>query len=179
MNLTLTLILSCCGLFAQSGPLTPAGDLQAALEKRLKVFRETEVKAEGGDLDALHKMGEYYFYGESPAAKDSVKAKAFWTRGASMGSANCASAMHDVMFSRGITDPKVVIERTKWYIIRTALRNPRWQNNEPSYPVRPSDVSESSFEAAKLQANTFLAEVKLQRRKAKPSTEKPPAVKQT
>jgi TPR repeat protein len=177
MKLALTLILSCCGLFAQSSPLTPEGDLQAALEKRLKAFRETEAKAEGGDLDALHKMGEYYFYGASPAAKDSMKAKAFWTRGASMGSANCASAMHDIMLSRGPTDPKVVIERTKWYIIRIVLRNPRSQNNEPSHPVRPSDISESSFEAAKLQTNDFLEEVKIHRKKAGGSTEKLPAVK--
>lgn len=149
------------GLAQLSGQVNPAEVTQKFQEsaqlndERVKVFLELEAKAELGDLEALERIADYYYFGRFPVTKNPDKAKALWTKGASLGSDECATNM----FLRALpnsNETEVVIEKTKWQIIRAQL----WRNKHKTVVGsdfrKPSNISESSFQEAKLRAQAFL-----------------------
>jgi hypothetical protein len=142
-------------------------------DERVKVFLELEAKAELGDLDAIERIGDYYFFGRFPVIKNPEKAKALWTKGASLGSDACAGSM----FLRGFpnsNETEVIIEKTKWQIIRTQLWRNKHKTLTVSTPHKPDNISDSSFEEAKLRARAFLSSVVQPNRNIeKPAVETP------
>lgn len=127
-------------------------------DERVKVFLELEAKAELGDLDAIVRVGDYYYSGRFPVTRNNGKAKALWTKGASLGSDQCASFMYAFGFPDS-NDTDVVIEKTKWYIIQAQLRRNKYKTPGEPEVRKPSNVSDSSFEEAKLRAGAFLSSV--------------------
>jgi hypothetical protein len=154
-------VLGLAQLSAQANPSEVIQKFQESAQlndERVKVFLELEAKAEGGDLEALERIGDYYHFGRFPVTKNPDKAKTLWTKGASLGSDECASSM----FARGFpnsNETEIIIEKTKWQIIHAQL----WRNKHKSTPEsgfrKPSNISESSFEEAKLRAGAFLSSV--------------------
>lgn len=152
-------VLGLAQLSAQANPSEVIQKFQESAQlndERVKVFLELEAKAEGGDLEALERIGDYYHFGRFPVTKNPDKAKTLWTKGASLGSDECATNM----FLRALpnsNDTEVVIEKTKWQIIRMQL----WRNKHKTLTGtvfrKPSDISESSFQEAKLRAQAFLS----------------------
>jgi hypothetical protein len=101
------------------------------------------------------------------------KAKALWTKGASLGSDQCASFMHVFGFPDS-NETDVVIEKTKWYIIHAQLRRNRYKTSGEAEIRKPSNISDSSFEEAKLRAGAFLSSVVYPNRNiVKPAEETP------
>lgn len=150
------------GLTQLSGQANPAEGIQkfqdtAQLnDERVKVFLELEAKAEDGDHEALSKVGNYYYFGLFPVVKNPAKAKAIWTQGASLGSEECASFMFDKGYPTS-NETEIIIEKTKWQIIHAHLRSIKHKSLN-TYAVRkPDDISESSFQEAKLRAQAFIA----------------------
>ena len=145
-------------LAAQDSPATAVQKFHESAkinDERVKIFLELEAKAESGDLEALRQVGEYYHFGRFPVMKDPEKAKILWTKGASLGSADCASSMQLHAYPNS-NETDIIIEKTKWRIIQLLIR----QSKSPSRKAeveRPSDISESSFEEAKSRARSFLS----------------------
>jgi hypothetical protein len=150
------------GLTQLSGQVNPTEGIQkfqdsAQLnDERVKVFLELETKAEDGDHEALSKIGNYYYFGLFPVVKNPAKAKAIWTKGASLGSEECASFMFDKGYPTS-NETEIIIEKTKWQIIHAHLWSIKHKSRN-GYAVRkPDDISESSFQDAKLRAQAFIA----------------------
>lgn len=125
-------------------------------DERLKVFSDLEAKAKAGDTAAMEELGGYYNVGRFPVAQDKEKAKALWTKGASLGSPSCARCMRTAIASPS-TDSQAVIEMTKWSIITSVLSSRERGVEDISGPTQWSGVSESSFKEAKARADAFLA----------------------
>lgn len=148
-------------LCAQANPAEVIQKFQDSAQlndERVKVFLELEAKAELGDLEALERVGDYYHFGRFPVMKNTEKAKALWTKGASLGSDECAASM----YARGIpnsNETEVIIEKTKWQIIRMQLWSKKHKSPAESIVRKPSNISDSSFEQAKLRAGAFLSSV--------------------
>jgi hypothetical protein len=148
-------------LCAQANPAEVIQKFQDSAQlndERVKVFLELEAKAELGDLEALERIGDYYYFGRFPVMKNPEKAKALWTKGASLGSDECAASMH----ARGIpnsNETEVIIEKTKWLIIRTQLWRNKHKTLTESPLHKPDNISDSSFEEAKMRARAFLTSV--------------------
>lgn len=175
MKHALALILACCALCGQGTPPAPPADLQPIAnpnDERLKVFKELELKAESEDTEAMRALGEYYLYGRFPVVKNVEKAKEAWTKGASLGADQCASMMYIYAYPPGAIDSEVVIERTKWFIIYSAMRRMNLDGGDATYPSKLSGVSESSFEEAKVRAAAFLASAKVPAPASKTSSRK-------
>jgi len=163
-------------LCAQANPAEVIQKFQDSAQlndERVKVFLELEAKAELGDLDALERIGDYYYFGRFPVMKNPEKAKALWTKGASLGSDECAASM----YARGIpssNETEVIIEKTKWYIIQAQLRRNKYKTPGEPEVRKPNNVSDSSFEEAKLRAGAFLSSVVQSNRNIeKPAVETP------
>jgi TPR repeat protein len=161
-SLFFCMLMAVVGLAQLSGQVNPAEVTQKFQEsaqlndERVKVFLELEAKAEDGDQEALGKVGNYYYFGQFPVAKNPAKAKALWTKGAALGSEECASSM----FAKGYpasNETEVIIERTKWQIIHAHLWRIKHKSRNENVVRKPDDISESSFEEAKLRAQVFLA----------------------
>jgi hypothetical protein len=154
------LFLSCCAVFAHGvsqlgaspSPITAANQN----DERVKVFADLEAKAKAGDTAAMEELGRYYNEGRFPVAQDKEKAKALWTKGASLGSPSCARCMRTAIASPS-TDSQAVIEMTKWSIITSVLSSRERGVEDYSGPTQWSGVSESSFKEAKARADAFLA----------------------
>jgi hypothetical protein len=156
------MLMAVVGLAQLSGQVNPAEGIQKFQEsaqlndERVKVFLELEAKAEGGDLEALLRIGDYYHFGRFPVTKNPDKAKTLWTKGASLGSAECASSMFAHGFPNS-NETEIIIEKTKWQIIHAQL----WKNKHKSVTGtgfrKPNNISESSFQEAKLRAQAFLS----------------------
>lgn len=150
------------GLAQLSGQVNPAEVTQKFQEsaqlndERVKVFMELEAKAEDGDHESLSKLGNYYYFGLFPVVKNPAKAKAIWTKGASLGSEECASSMVDKGHPAS-NDTEVIIEKTKWQIIHAQLWSIKHRSRNANALRKPEDISESSFQEAKLRARAFLA----------------------
>jgi hypothetical protein len=163
-------------LCAQANPTEVIQKFQDSAQlndERVKVFLELESKAELGDLEALERIGDYYYFGRFPVMKNPEKAKALWTKGASLGSDVCAGSM----FLRGFpnsNETEVIIEKTKWQIIRTQLWRNKHKTLTESTLQKPDNISDSSFEEAKLRAGAFLSSVVQPNRNVeKPAVETP------
>lgn len=150
------------GLTQLTGQVNPAEvtqkfqDSAQVNDERVKVFLELETKAEDGDHEALGKVGNYYYFGQFPVAKNPSKAKAVWTKGAALGSAECAS----FMFDKGYPDSnetEIIIEKTKWQIIHAHLWSIKHKSRNAYVVRKPDDISVSSFQEAKLRAQAFTA----------------------
>jgi hypothetical protein len=167
MRHALALIFACCALGAQVEPDSPT-EFQHVInpnDERLKFFLGLKEKAEAGDTDALEILGDYYSKGMFPVKLDIEKAKAAWTKGASLGSHMAAQSMHR-SFPQNLTDTEDVIERSKWLIITFVLSKIRYEQHDKSqwsalYPAGDPGVSDSSFAEAKSRAASFLADVKI------------------
>ena len=176
MKYLLAFVLTCCALCAQekiAGPDT-AGlqPITNPKDERLNVFRELEAKAALDDTKALAEIGRYYYNGQFPVLKNIEKGKAYLTRGASLGNATCATLMWEYTNRNGdVNDPDQVIEANKWRMIASGLRG-----MDIDEVIRPSNVSESSFEEAKARASTFLAGVKVSATNPKPNSKKMPGL---
>ena len=176
MKYLLAFVLTCCALCAQekiAGPDT-AGlqPITNPKDERLNVFRELEAKAALDDTKALAEIGRYYYNGQFPVLKNIEKGKAYLTRGASLGNATCATLMWEYTNRNGdVNDPDQVIEANKWRMIASGLRG-----MDIDEVIRPSNVSESSFEEAKARASTFLAGVKVSATDPKPNSKKMPGL---
>lgn len=171
-------VLGLAQLCAQANPAEVIQKFQESAQlndERVKVFLELEAKAEAGDLEALERIGDYYHFGRFPVTKNPDKAKALWTKGASLGSDECASSM----FARGFpnsNDTEVIIEKTKWQIIYAQLSRNKYKSVPESSFRKPSNISESSFEEAKQRAGAFLSSVVYSNsNKEKPVDEMPKA----
>jgi len=163
MKSVFALILACWTLSAQVPQLQESSRFQTITnpnDERLKVFKELEMKAEAGNPEALGELGNYYYVGQFPLIKDIEQAKQAWTKGASLGSSVCASRMEIYGFPRDSSDTEIVIEKTKWFIISFALSYMN-RRGETIFPAKRDGVSESSFADAKIQAELFLATVKI------------------
>jgi len=161
MRHALALLLLSCALVAQDKVAAPdpAGfqPITNPRDERLNVFRELEAKAALDDTKALAEIGRYYCNGQFPVLKNIEKGKAYLTRGASLGSAMCATRMWEYTSRSGdANDPEHVIETQKWLMIWNGL-----EGIDIDQRRRPSNVSESSFEEAKARAAAFLAGVKV------------------
>ena len=176
MKCLLAFVMTCCALCAQekiAGPDT-AGlqPITNPKDERLNVFRELEAKAALDDTKALAEIGRYYCNGQFPVLKNIEKGKAYLTRGASLGNATCATLMWEYTNRNGdVNDPDQVIEANKWRMIASGLRG-----MDIDEVIRPSNVSESSFEEAKARASTFLAGVKVSATNPKPNSKKMPGL---
>jgi hypothetical protein len=163
-------------LCAQANPAEVIQKFQDSAQlndERVKVFLELEAKAELGDLDAIVRVGDYYYSGRFPVTRNSGKAKALWTKGASLGSDQCASFMYSFGFPDS-NDTDVIIEKTKWYIIQAQLRRNKYKTPGEPEVRKPNNVSDSSFEEAKLRAGAFLSSVVQSNRNIeKPAVETP------
>lgn len=172
MRLQIVLTLACANLFAQGAPTNnkaasdspkspeiPQFQETATLnDERVKVFVEIETKAKTGDTSALLALGDYYMYKQFPVNKNEAKAEEYWTKGASLGSEDCASRMY-LHFNKG-TESESVIEKTKWAAIRHQLM--KIKHGMPRHEfTRPNNVSESSFNEATKRAEAFIAGAKL------------------
>ncbi len=122
-------------------------------DERVKVFVEIESKANGGDAGALLAIGSYYMHGQFPVNQNESKAEQYWSKGASIGSDECASRMYR-SFNKGTTS-EAVIERTKWAMISHRLLSLKRGYAQYEFK-RPEDVSESSFAEATKRAQAFL-----------------------
>jgi hypothetical protein len=145
-------------LSAQDSPATVVQKFHESAkinDERVKVFLELEAKAESGDLEALRQAGEYYHFGRFPVIKNPEKAKILWTKGASLGSEDCASSMHLHAYPNS-NETDIIIEKTKWRVIQLLIRQSKSPRRQTEIE-RPSDVSESSFEEAKSRARSFLS----------------------
>ena len=127
-------------------------------DERVKVFVEFETKAKTGDASALLTLGDYYMYKQFPVNKNEAKAEEYWTKGASLGSDDCASRMY-LHFNKG-TESESVIEKTKWAAIRHQLMKIKHGMPRNEFK-RPDNVSESSFNEATKRAEAFIAGAKL------------------
>jgi len=148
-------------LCAQANPAEVIHKFQDSAQlndERVKLFLELEAKAELGDLEAIMRVGDYYYSGRFPVTRNNGKAIALWTKGASLGSDQCASFMYAFGFPDS-NDTDVVIEKTKWHIIQAQLRRNRYKTPGEPEVRKPSNVSDSSFEEAKLRAGAFLSSV--------------------
>ena len=176
MKCLLAFVMTCCALCAQekiAGPDT-AGlqPITNPKDERLNVFRELEAKAALDETKALAEIGRYYCNGQFPVLKNIEKGKAYLTRGASLGNATCATLMWEYTNRNGdVNDPDQVIEANKWRMIASGLRG-----MDIDEVIRPSNVSESSFEEAKARASTFLAGVKVSATDPKPNSKKMPGL---
>lgn len=176
MKCLLAFVMTCCALCAQekiAGPDT-AGlqPITNPKDERLNVFRELEAKAALDETKALAEIGRYYYNGQFPVLKNIEKGKAYLTRGASLGNATCATLMWEYTNRNGdVNDPDQVIEANKWRMIASGLRG-----MDIDEVIRPSNVSESSFEEAKARASTFLAGVKVSATDPKPNSKKMPGL---
>ncbi len=145
-------------------------------DERVKVFMEIEAKAETGDLESLAKVGEYYFHGRFPVTQNQVRASEIWTKGASLGSHECANFLAFGVYEQTGNDSERIIERLKWEIIGRNLGSfgfvtVKGSKGPESIRVsidtgdfsRPEGVSESSFLEAKRRAADFLATMKVSR----------------
>ena len=172
MKHALALILACCALCGQEKTAAPdTAGLQPITnpkDERLNVFRELEAKAALDDTKALAEIGPYYCNGQFPVLKNIEKGKAYLTRGASLGNATCATLMWEYTNRNGdVNDPDQVIEANKWRMITSGLRG-----MDIDQVSRPSNVSESSFEEAKVRATAFLASAKVSAPASKTSSRK-------
>jgi TPR repeat protein len=148
-------------LSAQADPAEVPQKFQESAQlndERVKVFLEIEAKAEGGDLEAVARIGNYYHLGLFPVSKNPAKARALWTKGAALGSEECASLMLAKGFPNS-NETEVIIERTKWQIIHAHLWKIKQKMRTESVVRKPDDISESSFEESKLRAQAFLSTV--------------------
>ena len=164
MKCAFALLLTCCALSAQVTPTQePSGfqPIENPNDERLKVFAELNAKANAGDTEALRLLGEYYHRGLFPATKDSEKAKEVWTRGAALGSNECAGMMYAYAYPTSSTDSEIVIEKTKWFIIQAVLFRITHFRGEVKYPTQHQGISTASFEEAKARAAIFLGGVKM------------------
>lgn len=152
-------VLGLAQLCAQANPSEVIQKFQESAQlndERVKVFLELEAKAEDGDHEALSKVGNYYYFGLFPVVKNPAKAKDIWTKGASLGSEECASFMFDKGYPAS-NETETIIEKTKWQIIHAHLWSIKHKSRN-AYAVRkPDDISESSFQEAKLRAQAFVA----------------------
>ena len=145
-------------LSAQDSPATAVQKFHESAkinDERVKIFLELEAKAESGDREALRQVGEYYHFGRFPVMKDPEKAKVLWTKGASLGSEDCASSMHLHAYPNS-NETEIIIEKTKWRIIQLLIRQSKSPRRQ-SEIERPGDISGSSFEEAKSRARSFLS----------------------
>lgn len=163
-------VLGLAQLPAQDSPATATQKFHESAkinDERVKIFLELEAKAESGDIEALRQVGEYYHFGRFPVIKNPDRAKVLWSKGALLGSEDCASSMHLHAYPNS-NESEVIIEKTKWRVIQLLIR----QKNSPRRQTeieRPSDISESSFEEAKLRARSFLSNTSTTPTRAKSS----------
>ncbi len=128
-------------------------------DERFKVFLELEAKSEANDVRALEELGNYYLFGLFPVIQNQARAIEIWTKGARLGSSDCAQKIANAI---GLsTESSSVIERQKWLIISQKLR---WAQskafNKGQLKIQRSEnVSEGSFAEALRLADSFLAGV--------------------
>lgn len=131
-------------------------------ERDSRVFAELQIKAYGGDHEALAALGDYYWGGRFPVAQDKEKAKALWTKGASLGSYRCAVLMHTAVPALSAGE-EAVIEEKKWLIITSVLLRMKDYDEDYSGPTSLNRFPESSFKEAKERADAFLAGIRVLR----------------
>ena len=75
---------------AISGPKAEAWSMKLAEEEAVKAMR---ARAEGGDTEAMCRMGAWHFFGMRGLAKDAKSGVGWWQRGHDLGHATCTAGL--------------------------------------------------------------------------------------